>query len=168
MSKTYVQAIASSSSVTSLLNEVLRDCLKTMPTDGELEIIDERYFSGTTETAEYVLCVCSPDSFLVATEAIKHLVTCASNVLEITIFPLNEESPDLDDGLEVEASYYRDETKVGGFVHWTDSCVRLVHRPSGVDARCQAYRNRAMNYAEALSFLKAKLSALSGSKSYAI
>ncbi|WP_084383428.1 peptide chain release factor-like protein [Hydrogenophaga flava] len=168
MTKAYVQAIAASSSVTSLLNEVLRECLKATPPDGELEIIDERYFSGTSVTAEYVLCVCCPDAFLVATEAVKHLVACNSNDLSITIFPLNEDSPDLDEVVEVEVSYYRDETKVDGFVHWTDGCVRLVHRPSGVDARCQAHRNRARNYAEALSFLKAKLSAHSRTKSHAV
>jgi len=157
MTKAYVQAIANSTSATPLLDGVLTNCVKAVPPGGELELVDHRYFSGTTEAAEYVLSISCPDAFAVVTEAVRPTIASSSGSVFIAVFPLPEDFPDLAVS-DVELTYYRDETKVDGFIHSTDSCVQLVHKPTGVNVRCQAHRNRALNYAEAISLLQAKLS----------
>jgi protein subunit release factor A len=58
---------------------------------------------------------------------------------------------------ELAASYYRPNKPDCQFIFHTESCVEIKHLPTGLTVRSESERSRHKNYANALSFLRAKL-----------
>jgi peptide chain release factor len=60
---------------------------------------------------------------------------------------------------DLEESFTRSGGHGGQNVNKTSTCVRLLHRPSGVEVRCQVHRQQGMNRALALRLLLDKIEA---------
>lgn len=61
---------------------------------------------------------------------------------------------------DLEETFTRSGGHGGQNVNKTSTCVRLVHRPSGVEVRCQAHRQQGMNRVLARRLLLDKLEAV--------
>jgi peptide chain release factor 1 len=70
------------------------------------------------------------------------------------------EAEDVDveiDPSDVEMSFMRSSGPGGQHVNKTSSCVRLVHKPTGITVRCQDQKNQHANRKKAMMLLRAKL-----------
>ena len=58
---------------------------------------------------------------------------------------------------EIEMSFFRSSGPGGQHVNKTSSCVRLVHKPTGIAVRCQDQKSQNANRRKAMDLLRAKL-----------
>jgi peptide chain release factor 2 len=58
---------------------------------------------------------------------------------------------------DVEMQVYRASGAGGQHINKTSSAVRLIHKPTGITANCQAERSQLQNRAKAMAMLQAKL-----------
>jgi len=58
---------------------------------------------------------------------------------------------------DVEMSFMRSSGPGGQHVNKTSSCVRLVHKPTGITVRCQDQKSQGANRRKAVDLLRAKL-----------
>jgi len=136
--------------------EVLHTVFTWLDKPIQREVIDEIYLPNTLRTQSLVVRVddgCSTEQL--ASEFSVLLGTLPNGVEMQFVEGADEFQIDME---EVDVQYFRDESKANnGFVVWTDACVRLHHRPSGLVARCKSDRNRLRNLAGATALLKAVL-----------
>ncbi len=58
---------------------------------------------------------------------------------------------------DLDISYIRSAGPGGQSVNTTDSCARIVHKPSGIIVKCMVHKSQKQNKATALAILRAKL-----------
>ena len=58
---------------------------------------------------------------------------------------------------DLDVSFMRSSGPGGQHVNKTSSCVRLVHKPTGITVRCQDQKSQGANRKKAMKILKARL-----------
>ena len=136
----------------------LHVCIFELLRDLKCDVLEESYFDGTTDPSDFSMKVIGVNGYALASRLASNRTNGAPADVSVAVIPgVEDQSPLRGDAVQI--SYYRDPTKVDGMAVWTDSCVRLVHVLTGVEARCQAFRSRAINLEEAMVLLRSKLSA---------
>ena len=83
-----------------------------------------------------------------------------TSTASVAILPLREK-PDFEvDPNDIEMEFSRSGGAGGQNVNKVETAVRLVHRPTGIEVRCQSERSQQKNRDRAMSILTAKLDAL--------
>ena len=83
-----------------------------------------------------------------------------TSTASVAILPLREKPEFEIDPNDIEMEFSRSGGAGGQNVNKVETAVRLVHRPTGVEVRCQSERSQQKNRDRAMSILTAKLDAL--------
>jgi protein subunit release factor A len=156
MPSAYIELLANEHDAAGWLTVSFFNCVRSLQQECECEVVDEQYFDGTTQSSEIVIRVVGEVAFERVKQRVQASIGSVPTAGSAKVFEgaCQDAEPD---SSEVDVTYYRDPTKVNGFIAWTDSCVLLKHVPTGITARCQASRSRHGNYAGAMDLLKAKI-----------
>jgi peptide chain release factor 1 len=80
-----------------------------------------------------------------------------TSLATVAVMPEAEEvDVDIDPG-DIDMSFMRSSGPGGQHVNKTSSCVRLVHKPTGITVRCQDEKNQHANRKKAMMLLRAKI-----------
>lgn len=127
--------------------------------------MDERYVRSRSprtlgELQAFILCVRGENAYTIALERLAPLAT--SHPPEVTV-ALTAEVPEtvnvFVDPAHLLTTYYRKDAPDSSMIAHTDSCVRLLHLPTGIIVRSQD-RSRHRNMALAMSLLRSRLATL--------
>ncbi len=83
-----------------------------------------------------------------------------TSTASVAILPLRKKSVIVIDPNDIEMGFSRSGGAGGQNVNKVETAVRLVHKPTGIEVRCQSERSQLKNRERAMSILTAKLEAL--------
>lgn len=152
----YVSLDCSNVAARDWVHSFFASCVQQLPLDPQCGLLEEAFLGDGVCIAAFVAKLAGDDAYGLARRHVEEWAkSCLAGVHLLAIEGVDDTTPV--SHAAVEVTYYRDPTKVDGLVVWVDSCVRLHHTPSGIEASCQAFRSRARNMEEASALLKSRL-----------
>lgn len=131
-------------------------CVHDLPHNSQRQIVEMAYLPGMQCFSDLVLKISSKHAVATVETLIEEWSrSCPPSTSVFAIRGVEDTTPF--QSSEVEVTYYRDPTKVEGHVVWLESCVRLRHAFSKLEASCQTFRSRHANMEEATRLLRSRL-----------